>query len=376
MATRAVTIGILLSLLIGTSAPLTAQEDDPVPSLGSEGLPDRPEIEVWAKYWVDKIAAADTEAEIVEARRRLLSGYQRFEPATYRYNYADVTAARVSAMLKALVEDDLKALREINAASIIGAFDQVSVQWTLQELVAHDNPGARYWGWKGFANIRDLSLAQGGQTAQAFFAVLTQRSGAETSAVVLGAMWEAMALPTSPPNGVDSATWAQAVEKFTDVLNTHWAGMCEQIAAGDSSWVGAAPKAVLAMARLARIAGEEELHTPLSHLLHMAFAAFRAYDAAPSGSELEQHAVVLLVSCESALSGLTGLPGNPGIEATVTDPSFPNKQAQSTAAGLAVDQWKETLVEQYGVQPPPISLVGADADSAGEADEVDASDDS
>jgi hypothetical protein len=364
-------------MVIGMSAPLAAQEAGPAPTLGSEGLPGGPEIEVWAKYWIDKIATADTEAEIVEARQRLISGYERFEPAAYRYDYAEVAATRVSAMLKALVaDDDLKTLREINAASVVGAFDQVSVQWTLGELIAHDNPGVRYWGWKGFGRIRDLSLAQGGQTAQAFFTALTQRSAAETSAVVLGAMWETMVLSASRPDGIDTATWAQAIDKFTGILDTHWAAACEQIATGDSSWVGAAPRAILAMTRLARMGGEEELSAPLSHLLHMTFAAFRAYDGAPDGSELEQRATVLLVSCEAALSGLTGLSGDPGIEETVTNPSFPNKQAQNTAAGLAVDQWKSLLIAQYAVQPPPISLVGADADDEADEGEGDADDDS
>ena len=321
MATRTATIIVFCSLLIGPSALLHAQNDPP-PPLGAAGLPELAEIQTWVKYWVGRIAKAETEAEIVEARRKLVSGYQRFEPATYRYDYADTTATEVSAALKTLPAGDLKALREINAASALGVFDQVSVQFALQELVAHDNPGVRYWGWKGLAGIRDLSLAQGGQTAEAFFTVITQRSAAETSAVVLGAMWEAMVLPVSSPDGVDAVTWGNAVDTFANILNTNWANACGQVASGDASWVGAAPKAVMAMVRLARIAGDDEIQTPLGHLLHMTFAAFRAYDAAPADTEREQHAIVLLARCEAALAGLSGLSVSPGLEATLIDPSY------------------------------------------------------
>ena len=374
MATRTLTIGILVIALIGLAAPVTAQPEDQPPSLGSAGLPDRTEIDVWVKYWIDRIATATTEADLTEARGRLVTGYQRFEPTRYRYDYADITAARVSAMLKALPDDDLKTLREVNAASVIGVLDQVSVQFTLQELVAHENPAVRYWGWKSFTNIRDLAMAQGGQTVQGLFTALTQRSAAETSAIVFGAMWETMILPASPPEAVDSATWTAVIETFTDIIRSTGAGACEQVTAGDTSWTSAAGKGVQAMTRLARATGEEELSIPLSHLLHMTFAAFRAYDAAPANSEAERHAIVLMAACESAFVGLTGLSGSPGIEATLIDPGYRTKDAQSAATGLAIAQWKDKLVEQYAAQPPPISLI-ADApapDGAGEADDDEA----
>ena len=347
--------------LLAAATPLLAQ--DGPPPLGGEGsIPADAQIDAWVKYWIDRIITADTDRQIIEARQSLVSGYDRFTDAGFRYTYAELAASRMTPMFNALSqieEDELRAVREINGAMAVAMMDQVSAQLTLQTMVSHPNAGVRYWGWRGLANIRELSLAQGPNTAQGLFAALQQQGAAETSAIVFGVMFETLTLPVSPPATVSSAIWDQAIDAFGGVLSAGWADWCDQVSTADPSWVNVSAEAVDAMSRLGHFQSNDApaLKQTLHHLLHMMYAAYHAYYQAEPDSDPQRYSIVLLLGCEGSLRRHMPLPDNADIvEDALTDSSIRNHRTRLANVGQAVLTWKDHLVNDSGVVAPPIPL--------------------
>ena len=349
---------------------VTAWADQPPKLAGPDGgLPDRLVIQQRITYWLDALAGAEDIRKITEARRRLISDYLHFDDPQFRYDYASLAATSVLKMFGQLNDGELRQVRELNAAMAVARMDQVSVQPALEQMIIHRNPAVRLWGWRGFAAIRQLSLAQGEGPANALFEALRQRSKAEPSGLVCGVIFDMMALPPVAPETVPVDVWSAASKTFLQILSANWSRCTSHVSEGRLPWIDAAGRALPTLKLLARPHSDEPdaVKEPLQLIVNLMYAAFRAYDRSEPGDDVNSTTSALLLACESALRSFTGITDS-AIKAALTHPRNTAEQKRDQA-GLAVAAWLD-LLKDYEVKKPDIKLVDngdeASADAAPE----------
>jgi hypothetical protein len=362
-----VIIGCLVLTIAGEA---TSQQLPPLD--GPE--PTEQAIEARVKFSINGLATAEDEAGIVQARRQLIRDYPRFESLSFRYQFAAETASRVLALIENVDDQDpLRALRQINGVMAVVAMDQVSIQPALESLVGHDSPAIRLLAWKGYANIRDLILAQGALPSERMFRVLEEQSATETSALVCGAMFEVMVLPSVRPAAVPIEAWPATVEKLRNILSDSWLTYCRSVLAGQEHWPEVTGKAVVAVVRLARLDADNAAAQTkaLQMIVDLMSCTRKAYDNADEGSSVANAAIVLLVDCEEALNAVTGITATP-VKKAFLDKSIKSKDERGAAVGLAALKWVNDLADRGVVKPdvkPKTDSDDADEGDDGEAEE-------
>jgi len=269
-----VVFGLLVSILPA----------DP-PPLGES--PSEQEIEAHMQQWIDQIATGETAEAVFSAAEGAIDDLGRFSDAGVQYNMASAAAKGVIELLENLSDpDELRSVREINAARTLAGLRQVGIRPTLGELIAHANPGVRYYGWVGYGNIRNMCLRsenlRGGLVAG-----LSSRAGQEDSGVVVGEICRVLSLPKRMPDELDDPTVYKAVAaEFIAILHDNWGGWLPQ-AAADFTWADAVSEGATAAANLATIMelGDDDELKPklLQDLVDAAGAGATLYRTAQDG---------------------------------------------------------------------------------------------
>ena len=255
------------------------------PLLGES--PSKQEINAHMQQWIDQIATGETAEAVFSAAEGAIDDLGRFSDSGVQ---ADMVIAAVDGVIDLLADlsdsDELRSVREINAARIVAGLKQLAARRALGELIAHANPAVRYYGWVGYGNIRNMCLRsenlRGGLVAG-----LSSRAGQEDSGVVVGEICRVLSLPERMPDELDDPTVYKAVAaEFVAILHDNWGAWLPQ-AAADFTWADALTEGVTAVANLAtimEIGDDDELKTELlQDLVNAAGAGAALYRTAQDG---------------------------------------------------------------------------------------------
>ncbi len=241
MVAAVVVLGVLVSQIFAAPPQLS----DP---------PTKDEIDARIQHWADQIATGETVEDVFKAAENIIYDLRRYrDQEKYpdaQSQLAGAAAAEVSRVLAAMSDDDeLRAVREINAARTLARAQQLAVRSTLDELIAHPNAGVRYYGWLGYAGIRTLVMQSPGMLDK-LVASLTQQAAAETSGVAAEALCRVLALPKRRPVEIgDDAAYKAVADRFMAAAQSNWLAWV-RLASEDEAWADALTEGVGALSNL------------------------------------------------------------------------------------------------------------------------------
>jgi len=404
-------LGVILAVCVAASA---AEPVIDIPADAAQGaLQDthRKQIGAYVAYQINKMASAATQEAVLAARGKLTGTYVRYGRAQeYMSAYAASIATHGKDMLAKLASDDpLKALKEVNLSIVAARAHQVSLQPLVAEMVLHENPAMRFFGWKTYSLMRTPVLAAGKDVSKPMYDALANAMAKEQDPHVLAEMLKMfrMAREPDPGTGISIEAYRDGQSKSFNILKDNWMGLCRRALNADGVVLEGASTGIVAVVRL-KSALEKEVADKVAIQLvaNMTWSAGKAYDLAlrvqeaakaaelaekeseraannPSDDNLaaaklanqnarqlaakigkdvkdlasrtpqSNYAVstsrLLLTECEKALNKLTGRN-----ESYIAKPLRKSSSSSDPAAGvrLGVIHWVDDLVGKYGIKRP------------------------
>jgi hypothetical protein len=298
----AMTCCVLLAPL--AAAPAAAAE----PVLGD--TPNEQQIQAYLAYWVNAIRDAKADAEAIAAREKIVEGYKKSDEKSAGYTYADKAAGvGADALKKGFGGDVSGRVKEINLAMALSQMGQVSIQPALEAMVESKNPAVRFYGWKGYRDVRERLLAQGQQWTEKALASARKSADTETSGTVLEQVLRMLAIEGAMPNVVSKPVWDAAQADTLSILTKNWPRWCRQVFAGDEELTDAISRAgVAAVAAHAGWVGQDKAQKTklLQMIVDMAFCGAQSFVKAKTNGQTGDAFSVLMKECEAALNAMAG----------------------------------------------------------------------
>jgi len=325
-------------------------------------------ISEFIRYWLGRLKQASDADQVLQGRYQILRAYGTVKKPFYQYDFAEIAAQQLVGIWKEL-SDDLKSLKEVNLAIIAANMPQITTQPVLEEMIVHANPAVRFQGWRGYRRIRDLLLAYppGTDYGKKMYEAMRSRARLETSAPVLGMIFQMMQL-RSVPQGVSRQEFVRFQRTAFEILKDTWDDRCRGILAGKSMLADAARKAVAALTNFAAVFSSDR-SMQMAILQMIANTAYSSVSAFENSLEAIQKAgedpkkrkeileirdnnSQLLRDCEGALNYITKKRQS-RIARALAQIGGP---APGTV-GTAVAEWIDEL-KASGVEDPAVVLAG------------------
>lgn len=326
-------------------------------------------------YWVNALRGAANDANVVLARDALVKAYKDMEAKNEGYYFADQMAAVAGPVLaKGFEKDPLRQVKEINLAMALAQMPHETIQPALDAMVASANAGVRYYGWKGYRQVRVRVYAQGTQWAQKAMASADKAAKAETSATVLTLIFRMLELEAAKPQAVSQDVWESVQKQTLSTLSGNGPRWCARIRHGDKAMAETGRGAVAALASISKWAVQDKNNRKdlLQTLVNLAWYAGLAYIDAKGSGQSGEAFTSLLGDCEKALNAAEET-NRTLIDRTLTDPKInTNPQAviifidPVTKEKLGVSAWVDALKDRGVVQPPILKPATAPATAPAE----------
>jgi hypothetical protein len=293
-------------------------------------------VDRYIAYWVGKLSGAADENTILEARKRLIAGYRKYDS----WQYQNVYAGRASTALLGLLEVQ-EVQKKINAALAISQMRQVTVQPALEVLVNNPNPAMRLYGWMGYRGIRMLVLGQGKEAVDVMLKSLSKSSMTEDSGPVMGAILGMMYLDPDRPSMVTPVMFEDTRVKLFETFRQAWSRVCAKVLEGDEGITRAAGDGLGALRKMsAGVAAKGEISQgAVQMIVDLAWCAAKAYAKAVENGLPSVGAEALLRDSEDALNAITELRRAPISEALAAK----NEAERAATVGDAIDKWIDFL---------------------------------
>ena len=269
---------------------------------------DRKQIRARIRYWARIMAEAEDTEALLRARKGLLSDYRKYTSGIYRRGFASAANALVTPVLTRLqAAGTLHRAKEVNFAIALSEMAQLPIQPTLDALVAHRNPGVRYWAWRGYAAIRKDVLIKGETSAEAMLASLAKAAKTEPSPLVITPVFDVLHLPQAPPAGVEKDSYAKVRRRGLTILLTGLMPRCAGVANGQAADLRPCDKALPALKTYSDAFPDEQglRDTILQHVVNIGFAAAVAYSKAESTDTNAREYEALMIHAEQTIHLLT-----------------------------------------------------------------------
>ena len=285
------------------------------------------------KYRFEVIAETEDQDDIVKHRLKLIGEYRYMMAKGNGGDYVKAVASYAAAALStdpntSAIPSAIKRLREINAAMVVAAMNDISILPVVELAATHKtNQGVRYYGWLGYRALRTGLLKQDKQVADKMFAVIATSAEREKNPAVLSALLQTLQLEPTKPAGISPQRWSYAAERSLRILRKNWRRWYVRVLAGDYEMSLACGEAVLALKNaVARNIGQKSaLSIPLQMVMDLAYCAGQGYSNAitqvealkeargqskPTSAELAAQQTVdanaeLLLECEKTVNELT-----------------------------------------------------------------------
>jgi len=309
------------------------------------------------RYWLDRLGDANSDSEILAARKGLMADYNRYDSMKYQYVFAEQVAKGIGDLLKL---EDLR--KQINTGLVVSQIRQVPVQPALNAMLTHPNPALRLYAWQGYLRIRLLVLAQGKDYAETMYAALAKAASTEESPLVLGEAFGMFSIDSDPPRSMTAQDFEQARKRMLAILQGIWPGLCDRVGDGDAEMITCCRGGIAALRNVHDTLAADNVSsaTILPMVYAMMWSAAKTLTGvepdSPVGAALEP----LLQDCENALNYVTKARKSPMTAAmSIKDPID-----RGLAVLSAVQAWRETLIaggyelDESGTAPEPSATPG------------------
>jgi hypothetical protein len=329
------------------------------PSAAQSGLLDshRKQIDEYVDYWVKALMTAGEADKVLDARKNLIEGYNKYggKAAEFQAAFAKSMAERGKAALSAKTpgSQELAGLKEVNLAVAAGRMAQLSLQPLLDAMVAHKDPGVRYFGWSAYVQLRPLALAEGGKAAKAMYNAVGRAAAEETDPYVLTALMDVFRMSPMPEPGVGitEGAYRTGQEKFYGLLKAHWTRLCQQLLDGEGAMAEAGANGLRAARVLATgLGADADKKTTMQMVINMTYGAGKAYDRAVMLLE----AALFAKEVQAAADKARGMETTQPATAPAENPAM--EKVKALAAKLGVDP--ATLAAMQGPAEHGASAVG------------------
>jgi len=354
-----VVCAVILPIVLGGS-PLAAQPNAPAAPADAAGPAGAPKLEISAEAMKAKTlspqdrqkirqalefhanllrrAKVADATDIDSARKGMLDLYRRFKGTTHQYAVAELAAEILTPLLKLP-----NRLKQINVALVLSQMPQASVQPALEQMVVHPNEAVRYLGWTGYQSIWRAAVAEGRPAVEKMYAALSKRADAETSAIVVAAIWDILKWRADPPPILRDAN-----KRAMAILAPSWTKRCTAVRKGNVAMVRAGEKGLAAVAGHAKNSVGKNpavARAAAQMIADLAWAAAKAYQSAhktaydKTANEIRpipaiQASKLLLLACEASLNELLGR--GPGTRERFLRHPLTNRAIKDADRGAAV----------------------------------------
>lgn len=327
--------------------------DIPEPILAGRGdiSAYRPDISRYVEHWTGVLSDSSDEASYIQARNALIQGYLKYDNSRYRRMYAE----SASASLGPLAVDGGDPGKAVNAAIALTRMAHYALLDTYAKMVASEDPGVRYLGWRGFDRIRTAILTRGTSSGKAMMTLLAKRCGIETSPEILSAQLQTLTVRqgTLDTGVVDDETLAWARRNAFDVLASCWGKVVAQVRKGSLSMSSGSLHGLRAIdSHWPAIRDEAGSVTRSMQLVvDLANAASKAYLDANGSGPVALANTRVLGSAETLLQKFSGQSFD-AIDAALKDPKLSSRpKERALLVRKAVLDWI-TRLESRGVKRP------------------------
>ena len=310
-------------------------------------------------------------ADVDKARTGILAVYRYFKGTAHQYAAAELAAKVLTPLLKLP-----SLIKQINVALVLSKMPQASVQPALEQMVVHANEAVRYLGWTGYQSIWQAVLAQGRPSGEKMYASLSKQADAETSAVVVAAIWDVLKWRTDVPPTVRDAN-----KRAMTILGRSWTKRCTAVRKGNVAMARAGEKGLAAIIGHAKNSASKNpaaARAAVQMMADLAWSAAKAYQGAHkraydkttdtiAPTAAIQASKLLLLACETSLNELLGR--GPGTRERFLRHPLTNRAIKNADRGAAVmihivakrkygvDAWIALLKNRFKVQEPSKRIV-------------------
>ena len=266
------------------------------------------QIESRLKYYAQLIRDAKDQKPIDQGRDGLIKTYNYYKSPTFRFAVAQLAAKTVTPLL-----DINSKVKQISTAIALANMPEVAIQPALEKMIAHQNAGVRYIGWRGYRMASARILAHSLSASKQMFDSLAKRAEQESSAPVMEAIWE-MLRPY--PSTVKAPKGLEDPRKLSlKILRQSWHKQCRKVLRGNLQMLDAARKGLitaLEYAAIADVTGDKKTATEAVQMAaELMWCAGKIYktasDRGKAASPIKQMAETLLRECEKSFNGLLSL---------------------------------------------------------------------
>lgn len=261
-------------------------------------------IDRYVAYWVDRLGSGGSEEAILDARIRVVRGYNLHENWQFQGAYAERAAKALAPLLES---PDVR--KQINAAMAVSQMREVAVQPVLESMAVSRNPALRLYGWTGYRRILLLVLAQGKDPVHTMLTALEKAAINEDCGPVMSAILEMMYLAPDRPSIVSATVFDETRTRLFEIFRKCWPRVCQKVLEGHLGMVRASATGLDALRRVAsdEDASKETQLAAIQMVVDLVWCAAKRYaPGEQTGSQIAANEA-LLRECETALNAITKL---------------------------------------------------------------------
>lgn len=321
------------------------------------------------EYYLKRLAVTSLTEEIVENGSRLLEIYMWYPEPAYRQQVAEMFVELAEPYISGQAypkDDELAMVRRINVAMAASKMESRATQPLLEVMIQSKNPAIRFFGWKGYGNIRLPLLS--GQVNRTLLASLETALAEETSGVVLSEVFRVVNVSPSDLIAVNAGARAEIARQFMPLIAAVWDARLEQMRKAQAlEYVTALEAGVNA---LATYKGDDIAPKACERVYKTAVTAAAEYikanemkdeiieagdvedlDEAAKVNQLDARSKAMLTlirACEQALNDLVPGLSVPSVDETIR--KFPTTPGAAVLL-LMKEDWKQALTDAKMLAP-------------------------
>ncbi len=330
-------------------------------------------VDARIEWWKDMLINARKSSEVIAARKGLMTDFELYKSERYQSYFAWATVKNFKDLLAGQgynANDSMVQEKQINIALAFADMANRQTVPALDVMIASQNNGLRYLGWKGYQSISEQIIKGGQKATDPFVQTLADAMQAEKSPAILKKIFQVMETSCNTQS-VSAIVLRDIKGKILDAFEKAWPAWRAKVQEGtDAEMIDTIGEAVTSMVSIATskpsdLKGNERTKM-LQMILNQAYTASVTYDKALQAGKdkfanitnekvrdrqieenmaLQQACSQLLLSCEDGLGKISGDKKTP-IQAALNA-----EVAKGAAVRGSVLDWASTLKKQ-GVKDP------------------------
>ena len=331
---RVIVISVIIAfqfLMMGSveAAVPTIEDLEKITVIGPLPASVRKKMEEYIGYYVNRMKSVKSFKEVIQARKRLINGYNVHKSSYWQSGYAAICADRIRALL-----DIPDAARQVQAAITLANMPQYTIQPAIEKMAEHSNPAVRYWAVKAYkASIRRMVLYDA--RAEKMFQTL-KRLGMNDSGPILMAVLRCL----TPYPDMDE----KSISTMKSIFDEVWLARCKDVYAGKVDVIQTYHKMVRFLIPFDE-ADKKRILQLLADALEASSLGF--INAANRKSLAAKRLMELLIALENKLVNITATNETPILK--ILDEKI-SPMEKAIKARLKVNEYWKPILAKHGIK--------------------------